>query len=146
MSTIHDITANTLEISRFDDGMVNISELIRILSQSLINEVMDAQADEACANGNQRNGYRQRKLFTCVGEITLKIPKLKTGSYYPEDLLTRWSRTDRAVVSAISEMVTNGISTRKVERVAKAMGIESMSASQVSRICTCLDEIVDDMQ
>lgn len=146
MDTIHDITPNTLEMPRFDDGMVNISELIRILDQSLVNEVMDAQADEACADGNQRNGYRQRKLVACVGEITLKIPKLRTGSYYPEDLLTRWSRTDRAVIAAISEMVANGVSTRKVERVAKAMGIASMSASQVSRICACLDETVEDMQ
>lgn len=146
MDTIHDITPNTLEMPRFDDGMVNISELIRILAQSLVDEVMDAQADEACADGNQRNGYRQRKLVTCVGEITLKIPKLRTGGYYPEDLLTRWSRTDRAVIAAISEMVANGVSTRKVERVAKAMGIASMSASQVSRICACLDETVEDMQ
>lgn len=146
MNKIHDMTASVAEMPRFDDGMVNISELIRIVAQSVVNEVMDAQADEACANGNRRNGYRERRLITCVGEITLKIPKLRVGSYYPEDLLTRWSRTDRAVIAAISEMVTNGISTRRVERVAKSMGIESMSPSQVSRICESLDEAAADMQ
>lgn len=131
---------------RFDDGMVNISELIRIVAQSLVNEIMDAQADEACADGNMRNGYRERRLVTCVGEITLRIPKLRSGSYYPEDLLTRWSRTDRAVAAAVAEMVANGVSTRKVERVARRMGVERMSSSQVSRICESLDEAVADMQ
>lgn len=146
MNKIHDMTASVTEMPRFDDGMVNISELIRIVAQSVVNEVMDAQADEACANGNRRNGYRERRLVTCVGEMTLKIPKLRVGSYYPEDLLTRWSRTDRAVIAAISEMVANGISTRRVERVARSMGIESMSSSRVSRICESLDEAVADMQ
>ena len=57
------------EIPRFDDGMVNIAELVRVLAESLVNEVMDAQAEEACADGNQRNGYRERTLLTSVGKI-----------------------------------------------------------------------------
>lgn len=146
MDTIHETGAVMPEMPRFDDGMVNISELMRIAAQSLVNEIMDAQADEACAEGNRRNGYRERRLVTCVGEITLRIPKLRTGSYYPEDLLTRWSRTDRAVAAAVAEMFANGVSTRKVERVARAMGIERMSSSQVSRICESLDEAVAEMQ
>lgn len=146
MDTIHEMTSNMNEMPRFDDGMVNISELIRIMAQALINEVMDAQADEACTDGNQRNGYRERSLTTCVGEITLKIPKLRSGSYYPEDLLMRWSRTNKAIIAAVSEMVTNGVSTRKVQRIAKSMGIDKMSASQVSRICSSLDEVVSDLQ
>lgn len=146
MDKIHETGQAVPEMPRFDDGMVNISELMRILAQSIINEVMDAQADEACAEGNSRNGYRERRLVTCVGEITLRIPKLRTGSYYPEDLLTRWSRTDRAVAAAVAEMFASGVSTRKVERVARAMGIERMSASQVSRICESLDETVAEMR
>jgi putative transposase len=134
------------EIPRFDDGMVNIAELVRVLAESLVNEVMDAQAEEACADGNQRNGYRERTLLTSVGKITLRIPKLRHGTYFPDDLLVRYSRVDRAVVAAVSEMVANGVSTRKVERVAEAMGIGSMSASQVSRICASLDECVADLQ
>ena len=134
------------EIPRFDDGMVNIAELVRVLAESLVNEVMDAQAEEACADGNQRNGYRERTLLTSVGKITLRIPKLRHGTYFPDDLLVRYSRVDRAVVAAVSEMVANGVSARKVERVAEAMGIGSMSASQVSRICASLDECVADLQ
>ena len=134
------------EMPRFDDGMVNIQELIRMMAESLVNEIMDAQAEEACADGNQRNGYRERSLATSVGVITLRIPKLRHGTFFPEDLITRYSRTDRAVIAAISEMVTCGVSTRKVEKVASALGISSMSASQVSRICESLDEVVRDLQ
>ena len=134
------------EMPRFDDGMVNIQELIRMMAESLVNEIMDAQAEEACADGNQRNGYRERSLATSVGVITLRIPKLRHGTFFPEDLITRYSRTDRAVIAAISEMVTCGVSTRKVEKVASALGISSMTASQVSRICESLDEVVRDLQ
>ena len=133
------------EMPRFDDGMVNLGELIRAMAESLVNEIMDAQAEEACAEGNRRNGYRERALVTSVGEIRLRIPKLRAGSYFPEDLLTRYSRTDRAVVAAVSEMVANGVSTRKVARVAEAMGVGRMSASQVSRICESLDGTVSDL-
>lgn len=58
---------------------------------------MDAQAEDACADGNQRNGYRERKLTTAVGIINLRIPKLRRGSCFPEGLLVRYSRVDRAV-------------------------------------------------
>lgn len=47
------------EIPRFDDGMVNLRELIRMTAKAVVNEIMDAQADEACADGNSRNGYRR---------------------------------------------------------------------------------------
>ncbi len=133
------------EMPRFDDGMVNIGELIRTMAESLVNEIMDAQAEEACAEGNRRNGYRERTLVTSVGEIRLRIPKLRMGTYFPEDLIARYSRTDRAVIAAVSEMVANGVSTRKVARVAGAMGIDRMSASQVSRICESLDGTVSDL-
>lgn len=146
MDTIHETGPTVPEMPRFDDGMVNISEPMRILAQSIVNEVMDARADEACAEGNSRNGYRERRPLTCVGEITLRIPKLRGGGYHPEDLLTRWSRTDRAVAAAVAEMFANGASTRRAGRAAKAMGIERMSASQVSRICGSLDEATAEMR
>lgn len=142
MDKIHEIAGDGTQMPRFDDGMVNMTELIRVMAESLVNEIMDAQADEACEAGNQRNGYRERRLTTSVGTINLRIPKLRAGSYFPEDLIERYSRADRAVVAAVSEMVTNGVSTRKVKRVAQSMGIDRMSASQVSRMCSSLDESV----
>lgn len=146
MDTIHEMTADAALMPRFDDGMVNMTELIRVMAESLVNEIMDAQADEACEAGNRRNGYRERKLATSVGTINLRIPKLRAGSYFPEDLIERYSRADRAVVAAVSEMVTNGVSTRKVKRVAQSMGIDRMGASQVSRMCSSLDESVADLR
>ena len=146
MDKIHEIAGGGALMPRFDDGMVNMAELIRVMAESLVNEIMDAQADEACEGGNQRNGYRERKLVTSVGTINLRIPKLRACSYFPEDLIERYSRVDRAVIAAVSEMVANGVSTRKVKRVAQAIGIGRMSASQVPRICSSLDESVADLQ
>ena len=146
MDSLEQHAATNHGMPRFDDGMINIQELIRIMAESLVNEIMDAQAEDACAEGNQRNGYRERKLTTSVGTINLRIPKLRRGSYFPEDLLVRYSRVDRAVIAAVSEMVTNGVSTRKVEKVAASMGIDRMSASQVSRICESLDATVADLR
>ena len=146
MDSLEQQEATSHDMPRFDDGMVNVQELIRIMAESLVNEIMDAQAEDACADGNQRNGYRERKLTTSVGTINLRIPKLRRGSYFPEDLLVRYSRVDRAVIAAVSEMVTCGVSTRKVERVAHAMGIDRMGSSQVSRICESLDATVSDLR
>lgn len=116
------------------------------MAEALVNEIMDAQAEDACADGNQRNGYRERTLVTSVGVINLRIPKLRRGSYFPEDLLVRYSRVDRAVIAAVSEMVTCGVATRKVERIAAQVGIDRMSSSQVSRICEALDATIADLQ
>ena len=99
------------------------------MAESLVNEIMDAQADEACESGNRRNGCRERKLVTGVGAINLRIPKLRSGSYFPEDLIERYSRADRVVIAAVPEMVTNDVSTRKVKHVAQTMGIDHMGAS-----------------
>lgn len=73
---------------------------------------MDAQADEACEAGNQRNGCRERRLTTSVGTINLRIPRPRAGSYFPEDLIERRSRAGRAVIAAVSEMAADGASTR----------------------------------
>lgn len=146
MDKIHEIAGDGALMPRFDDGMVNMAELIRVMAESLVNEIMDAQADEACEGGNRRDGHRERKLVTGVGTINLRIPKLRAGSYFPEDLIERYSRAGRAVIAAVSEMVANGVSTRKVRRVARTMGIDRMSASQVSRICSSLDESVADLR
>ena len=146
MDTLPANGADLPEIPRFDDGMVNLNELVRTLAEAIVNEVMDAQADDACAGGNQRNGYRERRLLTSVGPITLRIPKLRRGTFFPDDLIERYSRVDRAVVAAVAEMVTTGVSTRKVERVARTLGADRMSASQVSRICESLDAAVSDLR
>ena len=140
MDSLEQQTTTSRGIPGFDDRMVNIRELIRIMAESLVNEIMDAQAEDACGEGNQRNGYRERDLVASVGAIRLRIPKLRRGRFFPEDLPVRYSRADGAVIAAVSEMVTNGMSTRKVERAAARMEIDRMGSSQASRICETPDD------
>ena len=116
--------------------------------EAMLNSLMSAQADEACgapyrerseARTNSRNGYRERGLETSAGDVTLEVPKLRHGSYYPEELIERYTRADRALVACVVEMYANGVSTRKVRRVAEELGVDSLSRSQVSRMCSALD-------
>ena len=127
-----------------EDGTLDLTEIARSLLETLVNEVMDEQATElAGEEGVSRNGYRERALLTQVGEIVLRIPKLREGTYFPDDVVRKWSRTDTALASAICEMWVQGVSTRKVERVAEQLGIAEMSRSRVSRLASSLDEQVD---
>ena len=136
----------TLALPRFEDGFINIQEVLRQLAESVVNEIMSAEADQLCeATRNSRNGYRERRLVTCVGTLTLRIPKLRTGSFFPDDVIERYQRVDRAIVAAVSEMYATGTSTRKVQKVAAAMGIERLSKDQVSAICEHLDSEVEEL-
>lgn len=146
MDKIHEIAGDGALMPRFDDGMANMAELIRVMAESPVDEIMDARADEAREGGNRRNGHRGRKLATGVGTINLGIPKLRAGGYFPEDLIERCSRVDRAVIAAVSEMAANGVPAGKVKRAARTMGIDRMSAGQVSRTCSSLDESVADLR
>ena len=123
--------------------------------KAMIDSCMSAQADELCGAAynersegrtNYRNGYRQRGLGTTVGEITLDVPKLRHGTYYPEDIVEHWQRADGALVACVMEMYVNGVSTRKVERVAEKLGVKEMSRSQVSRMAEALDEEVEQLR
>lgn len=99
------------------------------MTESVVNEIMDARAEDTYSDGNQRNGYRKRELTTAVGVINLRISKLRRRSHFPEDLPIRYSRVDRAIIATILEMVTSGVSTRKVEKVAATLGIDRMGRS-----------------
>ena len=147
MESIADVTiAAATEMPRFGDGFINLQEVLRQLAESVVNEIMSAEADQLCgATGNSRNGYRERKLTTCVGVLNLRIPKLRSGSFFPDDVIERYQRVDRAIVAAVSEMYATGTSTRKVQRVAAAMGIERLSKDQVTAICKHLDSEVDEL-
>jgi putative transposase len=90
----------------------------------------------------QRNGYRHRTLNTRIGKVELGIPKLRKGTYYPDWLLERQQPAEKALLSVIMESYVNGVSTRKVERLAIEMGLESLDKSAVSRINKGLDDRV----
>ena len=76
---------NTLQqaAAAMEDGSLDTQKLVRILLESALNAIMDEQADMACEGGaNSRNGYRERGLITPAGKITLRIPKLRCGTYF----------------------------------------------------------------
>ena len=139
-------TAAAGEMPKFADGSINLQELFRQLAESVINAVMDAEAEEMCsASGNSRNGYRPRTLNTCVGMLNLRIPRFRKGSFFPDDILERYQRTDRALIAAVAEMYETGTSTRKVQRIAERMGIDRLSKDQVSSIARSLDADVEEL-
>ena len=80
-----------------------------------------------------------------MGTLTPGPPKLRSGGFFPEDVLERHRRVDRAVVAAMAETCATGTSTRKVQRVAAAMGIERISRDRVSAICASLDSEVEEL-
>ena len=136
----------------FLDSASSLCDMMNTTMAAVLNEIMSTRADEACGaeygarsdrRVNSRNGYRSRRLDTTVGTLDLRIPKLRSGSYFPTDLLERYSRTDRALAAAVAEMYVTGTSTRKVEKVAAKFGVESLSKDQVSRLCAVIDGEVD---
>lgn len=125
---------------RFDDDVIDMRDLLRRLAEQFENAVMDAGADQLCGSGaNSRNGYRERSLATCVGTLTLRISKLRSGSFFPEEVIERYQGIDLALVAAVVEMYAIGISIRKVLRVAGKMGISGLSKYRVSAIVSSLD-------
>ncbi|MBQ9002123.1 MAG: IS256 family transposase [Eggerthellaceae bacterium] len=125
-----------------DDGTIDLTELARMSLEDMVNQIMDIQADELVGEGNRRNGYRERRLVTPVGEIVMRVPKLREGTYFPDEIVRPYSRVDRAVIATVREVYVRGLSTRKIEKAADALEFASLSPSRVSRMTADLDEEV----
>ena len=116
----------------------------------LVQEVMEAEVSVQAGAGRDersgerstyRNGYRPRAWDTRLGTLDLAIPKLRSGSDFPSFLEPR-RRAEQALVSVVAEAYVQGVSTRKVEALVQALGIDGLSKSEVSRRCAVLDEQV----
>ena len=130
------------------DGDVDfLREALRVLVEGImdaeVSSRIGAEYGERCPERvTQRNGYRSRAWDTRVGTMELHIPKLREGSYFPS-LLEPRRRSERALLAVIQQAYVEGVSTRRVDDLVKALGCEGISKSQVSRICQELDVVVD---
>ena len=130
-------------------------DLMRQMLTDFINQILSAQADTVCGadyatvsaeRTNTRNGYRHRQLDTRVGSIDVAIPKLRTGAFFPDWLLERRSRTERALTTVIATCYLKGVSTRRMNDLVATLGINNLSKSQVSQMAKELDDMVDDFR
>ncbi len=139
-------------LGKYLEGADGDTDLARAMLQAFAEAIMSAQASMQCNAGygertdereNSRNGYRFRPWDTRVGTIEqLAVPKLRQGVYSPEFLLRPRRRAEQALVAVICQAYVGGVSTRRVDELVKAMGIEGMSKSEVSRLAAELDAIV----
>jgi putative transposase len=146
-----------LEITTMTDDMIALRELLEKGSDATLlremigfaaQRLMELETETLCGAGhgersenrtNLRNGYRDRDWHTRAGTVELRIPKL--GSYFPGFLEPR-RMAEKALTAVIQESYVQGISTRAVDELVKAMGMEGISKSQVSRLCAEIGERV----
>ena len=114
----------------------------------VVSRLVVLETETLCGHGersenrtNLRNGYRDRDWHARAGTVELRIPKLRKGSYFPSFLEPR-RMPEKALTAVIQESYVQGISTRSVDELVKAMGLEGISKTQVSRLCAEIDERV----
>ena len=124
-----------------------LREAVRVLAQALLEAEVSAHVgaerhERTPERTGQRNGYRERPWDTRVGTIDLRVPRVRDGSDFPA-LLEPRRRAERALAAVVQEAYVQGISTRRVDELVRALGMEGISKSQVSRACQELDGEVE---
>ena len=130
-----------------DGGVDFLREALRVLVEGIMDAEVSARigaeyGERSPERVTQRNGHRSRAWDTRVGTMELRIPKLREGSYFPS-LLEPRRRSELALLAVIQQAYVEVVSTRRVDDLVKALGCEGTSKSQVSRICSELDGVVD---
>ena len=127
-------------------------DVLRTMVTAFANALMSAEADAICGaeygqrsdeRTNRRNGYRAREWDTRAGTVELQIPKLRTGTYFPDWLLDYRRRAEQALVTVVATSYLLGVSTRRVEKLAEQLGVRQLSKSQVSEMASHLDAQVE---
>ncbi len=130
-------------------------DLLRELLTTFVNTLMSAEADSVCGAAygqvspervNRRNGYRAREFDTRAGTLDLAVPKLRAETYFPEWLLERRKRAERALTSVVATCYLLGVSTRRMDKLVQSLGITTLSKSQVSVMATELDAHVEEFR
>jgi putative transposase len=148
MALSQSVASELLEAFRAGEGVDLIRESVRLVMQELIETEASQQVgagryERTDTRVTDRNGSRPRLVATQAGDVQLRIPKLRKGSFFPAILQPR-RRIDQALYAVVMEAYVNGVSTRAVDDLVAALGVESgISKSEVSRICTGLDEQVE---
>jgi putative transposase len=149
MTTAHDIDWPAVLAERLTTCHPDV---LRELLATFIHTLMGAEADALCGAGygqrspertNARNGYRHRQFDTRTGSLDLAIPKLRHGSYFPDWLLERRKRAERALTTVVATCYLLGVSTRRMDKLVETLGITGLSKSQVSVMAKELDTAVE---
>jgi transposase-like protein len=126
-------------------------DLMRELLATVVNALLSAQADAVCGaeygtrspdRTNTGNGYRHRDLDTRAGTLDVAIPKLREGSFFPDWLLERHRRAEAALTTVVATCYLLGVSTRRMDKLVRSLGITGLSKSKVSEMARDLDEQV----
>jgi len=141
-------TAEVVRKTLIDEHADFLAEAVALVAAQLmeaeISEEIGARRGEVSAErATHRNGYRERRWETRVGEIDLLVPRKRSGEAYFPSFLEPRRPAERAIVSVVMEAYVNGVSTRKVDRLVEQLGISGMTKDRVSAICRELDERVD---
>src|SRR5688500_11644701 len=135
--------AELLQKAGEGDFLRSVAEaVLQLLMEADVEGLVGAARHERTAERlNYRNGYRERALDTRLGTLQLRVPKLRQGSYFPPFLEPR-KTSEKALVAVIQEAWVGGVSTRRVDELAQAMGLSGIGKSTVSKLCKDIDERV----
>ena len=148
-----ELTMALMELLRKHETDID-SDFLREGVQIMMQMLIELEAGQQIGAGRyerkpervtHRNGYRTRLWETRVGEVPLRIPKLREGTYFPS-LLEPRKRSEQALLAVIQEAYVKGVSTRKVDGLVQALGLSGVDKSKVSRITKGLDDLVQDFR
>lgn len=138
------LTELLLECVSQPDPMLSMLEWLcdRLMEAEISAKIGADKSEHTTERNSYRSGYRPRRFDTRMGTIYLMVPKIRQGGYVPFFVSNR-KRSEAALIQVVQEAFVSGVSTRKMERLAKSLGIENLSRSQVSNMAKELDEQVD---
>jgi putative transposase len=148
MALSESVLSELLDAFRAGEGVDLVRDAVRLVLQELIEveaaeQIGAGRYERSESRVTERNGSRPRLVATQGGDVELGLPKLRKGSFFPSILEPR-RRIDQALYAVVMEAYVDGVSTRAVDDLVVALGVESgISKSQVSRICAGLDDVVD---